>query len=148
MEIQGKIIQVLPLQQGTSQRTGNPWALQSYVLETIEQYPRKVCFEVFGSDRIQQFACKEGDEVTVSFDIESREFNGRWYTSIRAWRVQHGLVAATTPTPTATTTATATTTTTPTPTAQQQTAAAASAAPAAANTSFDSVDGDNEDLPF
>jgi hypothetical protein len=117
------------------------------VLETIEQYPRKVCFEVFGSDRIQQFACKEGDEVTVSFDIESREFNGRWYTSIRAWRVQHGLVAATIPTPTATTTATATTTTTPTPTTQQQTAAA-SAAPAAANTSFDSVDGDNEDLPF
>lgn len=90
MEIVGKIIQVLPAQEGVSKSTGNPWKIQSYILETLEQYPRKVCFEIFGEDRIKNNPCKVDDVVTVSFDIESREFNGRWYTSIRAWRVQQG----------------------------------------------------------
>jgi len=94
MEVSGKIIQVLPLQEGTSTRTGNPWQVQSYVLETQEQYPRKVCFEIFGEERIKANPCKIDDLVTVSFDIESREFNGRWYTSIRAWKVQQGIVTA------------------------------------------------------
>lgn len=92
MDIVGKIIQVLPMQQGTSQRTGNPWSLQSYVLETIESYPKKVCFEVFGEDRIKANPCNIDDVVTVSFDLESREFNGRWYTSVRAWKIQQGIV--------------------------------------------------------
>lgn len=93
MEIVGKIIQALPIQQGTSSK-GNAWKLASYVLETQDQYPRKVCFEIFGEDRINNNPCKVDDVVTVSFDIESREFNGRWYTSIRAWKVQQGVVAA------------------------------------------------------
>ena len=91
MDIVGKIIRVLPLQEGTG-KTGNPWKVQAYVLETQEQYPRKVCFEIFGEDRIKNNPCNIDDVVTVSFDIESREFNGRWYTSIRAWRVQQGNV--------------------------------------------------------
>ena len=90
MEIVGKIIQVLPAQEGVSKSTGNPWKIQSYILETLEQYPRKVCFEIFGEDRIKNNPCEIDQIVTVSFDIESREFNGRWYTSIRAWRVQQG----------------------------------------------------------
>ena len=90
MEIVGRIIQVLPAQEGVSKNTGNPWKIQSYVLETQEQYPRKVCFEIFGEDKIKNNPCQLDDLVTVSFDIESREFNGRWYTSIRAWRVQQG----------------------------------------------------------
>ena len=89
MEIVGKIIQVLPAQEGVG-RNGNPWKLQPYVLETLDNYPRKVHFEVFGADRIQQNPCEIDQLVTVSFDIESREFNGRWYTSIRAWRIQQG----------------------------------------------------------
>ena len=89
MEIVGKIIQVLPLQEGVG-RNGNPWKLQAYVLETIENYPRKVHFEVFGEDRIKNNPCEMDQIVTVSFDIESREFNGRWYTSIRAWKIQQG----------------------------------------------------------
>ena len=93
MEIVGKIIQVLPLQEGIA-KSGNPWKLQSYVLETQEQYPRKVCFEIFGEEKIKNNPCQVDDIVTVSFDIESREFNGRWYTSIRAWRVQQGVVTA------------------------------------------------------
>lgn len=89
MEIVGKIIQVLPIQEGVG-RNGNPWKLQAYVLETLDQYPRKVHFEVFGEDRIKQNPCELDQLVTVSFDIESREFNGRWYTSIRAWKIQQG----------------------------------------------------------
>jgi len=89
MEVVGKIIQVLPMQEGVG-RNGNPWKLQGYVLETLDQYPRKVHFEVFGEDRIKQNPCEIDQLVTVSFDIESREFNGRWYTSIRAWRIQQG----------------------------------------------------------
>ena len=94
MEISGKIIQVLPEQGGVSKTSGKEWKLQAYVLETQEQYPRKVHFEVFGEDRIKANPCQLDDVVTVSFDIESREFNGRWYTSIRAWRIQQGVVEA------------------------------------------------------
>ncbi len=97
MDIVGKIIQVLPLQEGVSARTGNAWKIQSYVLETQDQYPRKVCFEVFGEDRIKNNSCNVDDIVTVSFDIESREVNGRWFTSIRAWRIQQGDVTAEAP---------------------------------------------------
>lgn len=89
MEVTGKIIQVLPIQEGVG-RNGNPWKLQAYVLETLESFPRKVHFEVFGDERIASNPCKVDDIVTVSFDIESREFNGRWYTSIRAYRIQQG----------------------------------------------------------
>ncbi|MBQ3998145.1 MAG: DUF3127 domain-containing protein [Paludibacteraceae bacterium] len=89
MEVVGKIIQVLPAQEGIG-KNGNPWKVQPYVLETLDQYPRKVHFEVFGEDRIKQNPCDIDQLVTVSFDIESREFNGRWYTSIRAWRIQQG----------------------------------------------------------
>ena len=89
MDVVGKIIQVLPAQEGIG-KSGNPWKVQPYVLETLDQYPRKVHFEVFGEDRIKQNPCDVDQLVTVSFDIESREFNGRWYTSIRAWRIQQG----------------------------------------------------------
>ena len=92
MEISGKIIQVLPEQGGVSKTSGKEWKLQAYVLETQEQYPRKVHFEVVGEDRIKANPCQLDDIVTVSFDIESREFNGRWYTSIRAWKIQQGVV--------------------------------------------------------
>lgn len=94
MEISGKIIQVLPEQGGVSKTSGKEWKLQAYVLETQEQFPKKVHFEVFGEDRIKANPCQLDDIVTVSFDIESREFNGRWYTSIRAWKIQQGVVEA------------------------------------------------------
>ncbi len=92
MEIVGKVVQILPLQQGTSQRTGNPWAIQSFIIETQEQYPRKVCIELFGEDRIKANPIAMDQLVTVSFDLESREFNGRWYTGVRAWKIQQGVV--------------------------------------------------------
>ncbi len=86
MEIRGKIILVLPLQSGTS-KAGNEWKKQEYVLETLEQYPRKVCFQFFG-DKVDQYPTSVGQEVVVSFDIDSREFNGRWYTNISAWKLE------------------------------------------------------------
>lgn len=97
MEITGKIIQVLPEQGGVSKTSGKEWRLQAYVLETQEQYPKKVHFEIFGDDRIKSNQCNIDDMVTVSFDIESREFNGRWYTSIRAWRVVDAALTDETP---------------------------------------------------
>ena len=95
MEITGKIIQVLPEQGGVSRTSGKEWKMQAYVLETQEQYPRKVHFEIFGDDRIKANPCRVDDIVTVSFDLESREFNGRWYTSVRAWKVEQGEQEAT-----------------------------------------------------
>lgn len=139
MEIVGKIIQVLPLQSGTSSRTGNSWQVQSYVLETQEQYPRKVCFEIFGEERIKNNPCNIDDLVTVSFDIESREFNGRWYTSIRAWRVQQGDMTSAQPAAAA-----------PQPAAPAAAPAAAPQPAPVANTQvFDaSADDESGDLPF
>ena len=130
MEVSGKIIQVLPEQGGVSKTSGKEWKLQAYVLETQEQYPRKVHFEVFGEDRIKANPCQLDDIVTVSFDIESREFNGRWYTSIRAWKIQQGVVEAAAP--------------------AVQPVAAPAAAPQANVATFDAAAGMDEttDLPF
>lgn len=94
MEITGKIIAVLPERSGTSSRSGAEWRCGSYVLETMEQYPRKMNFEVFGADRIQQFNIKLGETYTVSFDIDAREYQGRWFNSIRAWKVEAPVAGA------------------------------------------------------
>ena len=68
--------------------------MQEFVLETQEQFPRKCMFSVFGEDRLREFNIQVGEVVTVSFDIDAREYNGRWYNDIRAWRVQRGVVPA------------------------------------------------------
>ena len=94
MEITGKIIVACEPRGGVSQRTGNNWKMQEFVLETQEQFPRKCMFSVFGEDRLREFNIQVGEVVTVSFDVDAREYNGRWYNDIRAWRVQRGVVAA------------------------------------------------------
>lgn len=76
----------LPLQSGTS-KAGNAWSKQEYVLETMEAYPKKVHFDFFG-EKAAQFPLEVGDLVDLSYDIESREYNGRWYTSIRGWKAE------------------------------------------------------------
>lgn len=84
MEITGKVIAVLDIQSGTS-KTGNEWKKQDFVIETSEQYPRKVCFTLFNKVDI----CPAiGSVVTVSFVIESHEYNGRWFTQVSAWNVK------------------------------------------------------------
>lgn len=92
MEVVGKIILKLPLQSGVSQ-AGNNWKKQEYVLETEDSYPKKVHFDFFG-DKADQFPLNVGDRVRLSFDIESREYNGRWYTSIRGWKAEAAAAAA------------------------------------------------------
>lgn len=86
MEIKGKIIVALPEMSGVS-KSGNNWKKREYVLETQETYPRKVHFDFFG-DRADQYPLSVGDDITLSFDIESREYNGRWFTSIRGWKAE------------------------------------------------------------
>lgn len=93
MDISGKITHALEARTGTSARTGNPWKVQSFVIETHEQFPKHCVFDVFGEDRLKEFNIQVGDELTVSFDIDAHEYNGRWFNSIRAWRVQRGDVA-------------------------------------------------------
>lgn len=97
LTISGRIDSVLPLQQGTS-KAGNPWKKQGYVLDTGGQYPKKVCFSLFG-DKIDQFPIQVGQDVTVSIGIESREFNGRWYTEVNAWNIIYNGQQAQTPAP-------------------------------------------------
>ena len=93
MELTGKIIAVLPERGGIS-KACNEWKIQEFVLETQEQYPRKMMFNVFGADRLSQFNIQLGEVLTVSFDIDSREYNGRWYNDIRAWKVDRNVAAA------------------------------------------------------
>ena len=91
MEINGKIIQLLEEKSGQSAK--GTWRKQEYVLETDGQYPKKICFMVW-SDKIDEFAIKEGENLVVSIDIESREYNGRWYTDVKAWQVTRGATSA------------------------------------------------------
>lgn len=88
MEITGKIIAVLEARGGMSARTNMPWMSQDYVIETIEQYPKRCCFTVHGEDKIKRFAIQTGQTLTVSFDIRAREWQGRWFNEIQAWNVQ------------------------------------------------------------
>ena len=85
MEIQGKIIAVLPTRSGTSAR-GTQWSSQTAVIETQEQYPKKLAFDVI-NDKIEQFNIQIGEILTVQFDINAREYNGRWFNSVNAWNV-------------------------------------------------------------
>ena len=85
MEIQGKIIAVLPTRSGTSAR-GTQWFSQTSVIETQEQYPKKLAFDVI-NDKIEQLNIQLGEILTVQFDINAREYNGRWFNSINAWNV-------------------------------------------------------------
>lgn len=82
-EIKGKIIAVLEQKTGVVKSTGNNWVSQSYVIETCETYPKKMCFEVFGEDKIKESNIQLMEELTVVFDIDAREYNGRWYNSFK-----------------------------------------------------------------
>ena len=86
MELQGKIIAVLPERSGVSAR--GEWKSQSFVIETHDSFPRKMVFDVFGADRLARFNIQMGQEVSVSFDIDAHEYNGRWFNNIRAFDVR------------------------------------------------------------
>ncbi len=91
MEITGEIIECLPVKSGQSAK--GEWRKQEYVLQTDGQYPKKICFMVWG-EKVEQFAIQQGEVLQVSIDLESREYNGRWYTDVKAWRVSRDGSAA------------------------------------------------------
>ena len=90
LEIIGKIIEILPEKSGQS--ANGEWRKQEYILETETSYPKKICFVVWG-DKIGQFNLKQGELVEVSVDLESREYNGHWYTDVKAWKVSKDQVS-------------------------------------------------------
>ena len=94
MDFTGKIIAVLPEKTGVSAK--GEWKVQEFVIEdsASSQYPRRMCFSVFGADKLAQFNIQVGQDLTVSFDIDAREYQGRWFNSIRAWRVAPAVQAA------------------------------------------------------
>lgn len=87
MDFTGKIIFALPAKSGLK-KNGESWKSQEFVIENTEgQYPKKMCFNVFGDDKITTFDIKLGDEVKVYFDIDAKQWNDRWFNSINAWKV-------------------------------------------------------------
>jgi hypothetical protein len=84
MQLVAKLIQVLPLQSGVSKN--GEWKKQDIVVETDGQYPKKVCISIWG-DKASESVLQVGNMLDISFDVESREYNGRWYTDVKAWKV-------------------------------------------------------------
>ena len=88
MDFTGKIIFALPAKSGLK-KNGESWKSQEFVIENTEgQYPKKMCFNVFGEDKIKSFDIKLGEELKVSFDIDAKQWQDRWFNSINAWKVE------------------------------------------------------------
>ena len=139
MEITGKITHALEVRSGTARTTGNPWMSQSFVIETHDQYPRRCVFDVFGEDRLKEFNIQVGEELTVSFDLDAREYQGRWFNSVRAWKVERVAPGAPQGQPAAATSA---------PAQPGYTAPAPAAAPAAPGMPAAPAGESADDLPF
>ena len=86
MEIQGKVIVILEPQRFVSQKNGNEYVTTVFVIETQGQYPKKVAMKVMGEDKFKQMGIFMGGTYNVSFDVESREWQGKWFTECQAWR--------------------------------------------------------------
>ena len=97
MEIKGQLIQKLPVSSGTSQK--GQWKSQEIIVETIETYPKKIAIEFFGDKVSEIDKLNINDQLTVSINIESREFNGKWYTKVKAWKVVVDIAADPQPDP-------------------------------------------------
>lgn len=85
--VKGKLVKILNLESGVA-KSGNPWKKQEFVIETMDQFPRKICFTLF-NDKVALLNGVEGEGTVleVSFDIESREFNNKWYHNLNAWKI-------------------------------------------------------------
>jgi len=93
--VEGVVRQYPPMEQGVTQSTGNPWYKQLMIIETYGQYPKKVALVFFGSDKINQLqSFPIGSPVKVSVNAESREYNGKWFTDLNAWKVENGSATA------------------------------------------------------
>ena len=94
MQLTAKLIQVLPIQTGTGKN--GQWKKQDIIVETEGQYPKKICISIWG-DKIDEKQLQAGNNFKIDFDVESREFNGRWYTDVKAWKIELAGAAQSTP---------------------------------------------------
>lgn len=85
LEVEGKLIQVMDPQ--TGQGKNGPWRKQQFVIETPGEYPRQICLVIWG-DKINLEQFQVGEPIKAGIDIASREYNGRWYTDVKAWKVE------------------------------------------------------------
>ena len=85
MDISGKLIQILPAQAGTGKN--GPWKKCDFVIETSDKFPKKVCISAWNDQCSQIEKMAIGSDLKVSFDISSREYNSRWYTDVKAWKI-------------------------------------------------------------
>lgn len=138
LELECKITRKLPVTQGTSAR--GPWQKQEFIVEYQDgNYPNQVCMNVWGEDKVNDLnRFNVGDKVRIQFNLSSREFNGRWYNDIRAWRIElAGMTPADAPAAPAQ------------PRPAYQAAAPAGFAPVAPAPSIDDMPADSaDDLPF
>lgn len=86
MKLTGKIVQLLPIQEGQGKK--GAWHKQEFILELPGQYPKKVCLALWGEEKINNYDLQVGLEVTAHVELESREHNGRWYTEAKAWKIE------------------------------------------------------------
>ena len=90
--LSGKVIKILPLVSGDSKhKPGEKWYRQEFVIETYAQYPRQVCFQIWGKDRIDAANLQMGEDVTITYELSSREYQERWYTSADARNIMKGM---------------------------------------------------------
>lgn len=90
MEISGIITKILDLKAGVSKTTGKSWVSQQYVIETKDYKQHPLMFEVVGEDKIKSMNIQLGEELKVFFEIDAREYNGRWFNMVKAWKVERG----------------------------------------------------------
>lgn len=89
IEVEGVIIKEYPAKEGVSQRSGNAWKSQDFVIQTKDQYPRSCIFHVFGADRLQQFNLHQGDTVHVWLDINAHAWQDKYFNDINCYQVDH-----------------------------------------------------------
>ena len=89
LKVKGKILKILDVESGVS-KADKEWKKQNFVIDTGEQYNPEICFQVFGAEKCENLTKfnKVGDEVTVNFNVSSREFNGKYYHNLDAWMLK------------------------------------------------------------
>ena len=87
MEIQGMIIDVFETVSGVS-KNGKEWSIQKFILNTDETHPKKILMQRINKEHIQKYPITKNEHVKAYFDIEAKEFNGKWFNNIVAWRVE------------------------------------------------------------
>lgn len=86
LTLKGKLTKILSVESGVA-RSGNSWKKQDFVIETDDQYPKTVCFTLFNDKVSMLSTISVGDVIEISFDVESREYNNKYYHNLNAWKI-------------------------------------------------------------